>query len=123
MRRLILGLLGAAAAALLSTAQFHVRAPAGVAFPGSGAIAAMLASGPVGPEVRTASDRAPKAPPEQAARRRRGSTAPGAGALPAPVVGAISAAVILIIPGPLPVATRPGDCIHCTSAARPPPIS
>lgn len=124
MRRLIQGLLGAAVAALLGAAHQDVRAP----MPGYAAHSGVLGAPRSGlvhlPELRVASERTPKAPPEQAARNRRPSTAAGSGVLPAPTVPVgVSAPAILTIGGSTSVVLLDSECGHCTRAARPPPIS
>ena len=123
MRRLIHGILGAAAAALLGSAHAHAPglsrevavAPGGIALPG-----APLARAP---EWRAARERIPRAPLEKAARTRRPGAAGSPGVLPALVTSPVGAPVVLFIRGTAELVALRSECGHCTRAARPPPIS
>jgi hypothetical protein len=124
LRRLIHGVLGAALAALLGTAQGHaLPLEQGPVVP-AGSIRTLLPGARHAVELRVASERTLKAPPEKAARTRRPSTSSGSGVLPAPVLaGAVSAPVVFFIRSATAVVSLPGECGHCTRAPRPPPIS
>lgn len=123
-RFLVQGLLGAAVAALLGAA--HSRMPGldqGYAV-GLESLVTPEASAARVPEWRTASERVPKAPIEQAARTRRSPVTSGSGVLPPSLnVAALGAPVVFIIRGSAELVALPSECGHCTRAPRPPPIS